>query len=166
VGDDRSLKNLTIIIKCENILQLSAMATLIPASPVLAHLFTNGYNEYPFPNEILKLIRDGAKHSQEISLAAGTEHNNILHYHQRILVRDYKRLKHHIVQQHHNVLAAGHPGRSRTLEYLCRKYTWPKMRTDVDCYTHNCDTYYRMKSSEHAPYLLQIDPGRTYQWIL
>jgi hypothetical protein len=58
-GDDRSLENQTII-KPENILQLSATATPIPASPALAQLFTDGYNEDPFPNKILKLIRDGA----------------------------------------------------------------------------------------------------------
>jgi hypothetical protein len=41
VGDDRSLENQTTIIKPENILQLLAMATPIPASPVLAQLFTD-----------------------------------------------------------------------------------------------------------------------------
>jgi hypothetical protein len=57
-GDNHSLENQTTIIKPENILQLSAMAMLIPASPVLVQLFTNGYNKDPFPNKILKLIRD------------------------------------------------------------------------------------------------------------
>jgi hypothetical protein len=55
-GDDCSLKNQTTIIKPKNILQLSAMATNIPASPVLAQLFTDSYNEDPFPKKILKLI--------------------------------------------------------------------------------------------------------------
>jgi hypothetical protein len=42
--------------KPKNILQLSAMATLTLTSPALVQLFTDGYNEDPFPNEILKLI--------------------------------------------------------------------------------------------------------------
>jgi hypothetical protein len=83
-GDNCSLENQTTIIKAENILQLSAMATSILASPVLAQLFTNSYNEDPFPNKIVKLIRDGAKHCREISLAEYDEHNNLLYYHQRI----------------------------------------------------------------------------------
>jgi hypothetical protein len=62
VGDDHSLENQTIIIKPENILQLSATATLTPASPALVQSFTDGYNEDPFPNRILKLIQDSAKH--------------------------------------------------------------------------------------------------------
>jgi hypothetical protein len=72
------------MIKPENILQLSAIATAIPASPALAQLFTNSYNEDPFPNNILKLIQDGDKYCREISLAECDEHNNLLHYHQRI----------------------------------------------------------------------------------
>jgi hypothetical protein len=119
VGDDRSLKNQTIIIKPENILQLSAMATPTLASPALAQLFTDGYNEDPFPNKILKLIRDGAKHCREICLAECDEHNNLLCYRQRIWVPNYEPLKLHLLQQHHDVPAAGHPGRSKTLEYLC-----------------------------------------------
>jgi hypothetical protein len=56
VGNDCSLENQTTIIKPENILQLSAIATPTLASPALAQLFTDSYNEDPFPNKILKLI--------------------------------------------------------------------------------------------------------------
>jgi hypothetical protein len=96
--DDFSLKNETTIIKPKNILQLSAIATPTLVSPALAQLFTNGYNEDPFPNKILKLIRDGAKHCMEISLAECDEHNNLLHYCQRIWVPNYKPLKLHLLQ--------------------------------------------------------------------
>jgi hypothetical protein len=123
VGDDYSLENQTTIIKPENILQLSAMATLTLASPVLVQLFTNSYNEDPFPNKILKLIRDGAKYCREISLAEYDKHNNLLHYCQRIWVPNYELLKLHLLQQHYDILAAGHPGRSKTLKYLCWNYT-------------------------------------------
>jgi hypothetical protein len=149
-GDDCSLENQTTIIKPEHILQLSAMATPTLASPALAQLFTNGYNEDPFPNKILKLIRDGAKHCREISLAACDEHNNLLHYRQRFWVPNYEPLKLHLLQQHHDVPVAGYPSRSKTLKYLCRNYTWPKMRTDVDCYTRNCHTCQCTKPSRHA----------------
>jgi hypothetical protein len=103
------------------------MATPTPASPALAQLFTNGYNEDLFMNKILKLIRDSAKHCRDISLAEYDEHNNLLCYHQRIWVPNYKPLKLHLLQQHYDILAAEHSGRSKTLEYLCRNYTWPKM---------------------------------------
>jgi hypothetical protein len=57
------------------------MATLIPASPVLLQLFTDGYNKDPFPNKILKLIQDSTKYCREISLAEYNKYNNLLHYH-------------------------------------------------------------------------------------
>jgi hypothetical protein len=98
VGDDCSLENQITIIKPENILLLSAIATLTLASPALVQLFTNSYHEDPFPNRILKLIRDGAKHCWEISLAECDEHNNLLHYCQRIWLPNYKLLKLHLLQ--------------------------------------------------------------------
>jgi hypothetical protein len=152
VGDDRSLENQTTITKPENILQLSPMATPTPASPVLAQLFTDSYNEDPCPNKILKLIRNGAKHCRKISLVECDEYNNLLHYHQRIWVLNYEPQKLHLLPQHHDVPAAGHPGRSKALEYLRRNYPWPKMRTDVDHYTHNCHTCQCTKPSRHAPF--------------
>jgi hypothetical protein len=152
VGDDHSLKNQTTIIKPENILQLSATATPILASPALAQLFTHSYNEDPFPNKILKLIQDGTKHYREISLAECNEHNNLLHYHQRIWVVNYKLLKLHLLQQYYSIPATGYPGRSKTLKYLCQNYTWLKMQIDVDCYTYNYHTYQCMKLSRHIPF--------------
>jgi hypothetical protein len=98
VGDDCSLENQTTIIKPENILQLSAIATPTLASPVLVQLFTDSYNQDPFPNEILKLIQDGTKYCREISLAECNEHNNLLHYCQRIWVPNYEPLKLHVLQ--------------------------------------------------------------------
>jgi hypothetical protein len=98
VVDNCSLENQTTIIKPENILELSAMATPIPASPVLVQLFTDGYNKDPFTNKILKLIRDSAKHYREISLAEYDEYNNLLHYDQRIWVPIYELLKLHLLQ--------------------------------------------------------------------
>jgi hypothetical protein len=56
VGDNCFLENQTTIIKPESILQLLAMATPTLASPVLAQLFTDSYNEDLYPNKILKFI--------------------------------------------------------------------------------------------------------------
>jgi hypothetical protein len=151
-GDDCSLENQTTIIKPENMLQLLAMAMLTPASPVLVQLLTNSYNKDLFRDKILKLIRDGAKYCREISLTEYDEHNNLLHYHQRIWVPNYKLSKLHLLQQHHDVQATGYSGRAKTLKYLCQNYTWPKLRMDINCYTHNCHTYQYTKLSRHAQY--------------
>jgi hypothetical protein len=140
VRDDYSLENQTTVIKPENILQLSATATLTSATSTVIQVFTDGYKEDPFPNEIVKLLRDGTKQRWEISLAECDENNNLLHYCQRIWVPNYEPLKLYLLQQHHDIPATGHPGRSKTVQYLCQNYTWPRMRMDVDCYTRNCHT--------------------------
>jgi hypothetical protein len=87
-----------------------------------------------------------------MSLAECDKHNNLLRYCQRICDPTYKPLKLHLLQQYHDIPAAGYPGRSKTLEYLCQNYTWPKMRTDIDCYTCNCHTCQCMKLSRYAPF--------------
>jgi hypothetical protein len=84
VGDHYCLENQITMIKPQNILQLSAMANVILASPVLIQLCTDSYNEDPFPNKILKLMRDSAKNCRDISLAEYNEYNNLLYYCQRI----------------------------------------------------------------------------------
>jgi hypothetical protein len=98
LGDEYSLQKQTIIIKPKYILELSAIATPIPASRVLAELFTNSYNKDPFTNKILKLIRDSAKYYREISLTEYNEYNNLLYYCQRIWVPNYEPLKLHLLQ--------------------------------------------------------------------
>jgi hypothetical protein len=125
---------------------------LTPSSPALVQLLTYGYIEDPFPNKILKLIQHGAKHCGEISLTECKEHDNFLRYHHRMWVPNYAPLNLHLLQQHHNVLATGYPSRSKTLQYLCRNYTWPKMRPDVDRYPCNCHTCQHTKLSRYAPF--------------
>jgi hypothetical protein len=98
VGDNYSLKNPITVIKPENILPLLAIATLIPASLTLIQLYTNGYKEDPFPNDILKLDRDGAKQCRDISLIVCDKNNNLLDYCQRIWVPYYEPLKLHLLQ--------------------------------------------------------------------
>ena len=37
----------------------------------------------------------------------------------------------HLIQEHHDPPAMGHPGRAKTLELLQRRYYWLRMRNDV-----------------------------------
>jgi len=48
--------------------------------------------------------------------------------------------------------AAGHPGRSKSLELLSRNYYWSEMRYDVETFVRNCHTCQRSKTSRHAPF--------------
>jgi hypothetical protein len=171
-GDDRSLENQTTIIKPENILHASAATPsnqpdIPPAldAPTLNRLFHEAYATDPFPNKVLQMLRDGTKQCKDITLAECEERNNLLLYRRQIWVPDYEPLRLHLMQQHHDTPTAGHPGRSKTLEYLSRTYTWPKMRADVDRYTRNCHTCQRSKSNRHAPFgVLRPLPIPEHPW--
>ena len=52
----------------------------------------------------------------------------------------------YLIQTHHEVPVAGHPGRSKTLELLSKNYHWPKMRQDVERFVRNCHTCRRSKN--------------------
>ena len=45
---------------------------------------------------------------------------------------EYDPLRLRLLRTHHKAAAAGHPGRSKTLELLKRTYFWPRMQRDVD----------------------------------
>ena len=61
-------------------------------------------------------------------------------------------LKLRLIKDFHEVPAAGHPGRSKTLELLSRQYYWPRMHKNVDRLLHNCHTCQRSRTSRHAPF--------------
>ena len=93
--------------------------------------------------------------------------NGRLLYHQCVYVPNYILLKLRLINDFYEVPAARHPGRSRTLELLSRKYYWPRMHKDVDRFLHNCHTCQRLRTSRHAPFgilrpLLIPDRGAWY----
>src|SRR5436190_22684305 len=61
-------------------------------------------------------------------------------------------LKLRLIKDYHETLAAGHPGRAKTLELLARTYFWPKMRKKIDRFVRNCYTCQRSRTPRHAPF--------------
>jgi len=51
-----------------------------------------------------------------------------------------------VIRLHHNVLAAGHGGRWKTVELVTRNYWWPGVTRDVGKYVEGCDLCQRMKN--------------------
>jgi len=101
----------------------------------------------------LQQIRDGNTRSKQLSLAECTESQDArLVYRGRTYVPDYMPLKLRLIQDFHETPAAGHPGRSKTLELLARQYYWPKMHKDVDQFLRNCHTCQRSRTGRHAQF--------------
>ena len=65
---------------------------------------------------------------------------------------NYMPLKLRLIRDFQETPAAGHPGRSKTLELLVRHYYWPKMYKEVDPFVRNYHTCQRARTSCHAPF--------------
>src|SRR5690606_36033093 len=110
---DREFKNSQIVLKPENILHLNAD---LPIRNPLEELFDDAYEHDAFPRSVLQMLTDNVRYSKLISLGECAEVNGRLTYRSRLYVPDHEPLRLHLLQQHHEPPAAGHPGRSKTLE--------------------------------------------------
>jgi len=62
-----------------------------------------------------------------------------------------KELKAEVIQLYHDVLAAGHGERWKTVELVMRNYWWPGVTRDVERYVEGCDLCQRMKNRMEEP---------------
>lgn len=60
-------------------------------------------------------------------------------------------LKSEVLQWGHSSKLVGHPGADRTLEFIKRRFWWPKMTADVRGFVAACQTCSRQKSSNQRP---------------
>ena len=151
-GDERENFNVSTLIKPHQVLKLMADGPAPAPEPTLADLMEQGYEADPFPAKVLRMLDEGQRHCRQISLAECSKIDNRLAYRGRLYVPDHDPLRLHLIKLHHDTPAAGHPGRSKTLELLKRTYHWPRMHQDVDRYVRNCHTCQRSRTSRHAPY--------------
>ena len=119
---------------------------------LLETLFNKAYEADPFPSSVLTMLREGQRHCKHITLAECTEDNGKLRYQNRLFVPDHEPLRLHVIQQHHDTPAAGHPGRSKTLELIQRTYYWPGLRKDTERFVRNCHPCQRSRTARHAPF--------------
>ena len=60
-------------------------------------------------------------------------------------------LRAEVIWLHHDVPAAGHGGRWKTVELVTRNYWWPGVTRDVEKYVEGCDLCQRMKNRTEEP---------------
>lgn len=147
-GDERLQHQSQVLIKPHN-LQISATAS---RDTDLDTLFATAYKADPKPKQILQQLQTGVQCSKHISLAHCSEIDGKLLYNDRVYVPAYSPLILCLIQQNHDSPAAGHPGRSKTIELLQRQYYWPNLQKDVERYIRNCHPCQRSRTSRHAPY--------------
>jgi len=69
----------------------------------------------------------------------------------KIYVPKDEELRAEVVQLHHDVPAAGHGRRWKTVELVTRNYWWPGVTRDVGKYVEGCDLCQRMKNRTEEP---------------
>ena len=65
---------------------------------------------------------------------------------EKVYVSKDKELRVEVIHIHHDVLAAEHRRRWKTVELVTRNYWWPGITRDVGRYVKGCNLYQRMKN--------------------
>lgn len=94
--------------------------------------------------------------------------DSLLRFKGRVYVPAEPRLRRELIQAHHDVETAGHPGVTKTRKLLSRGYYWDSQPRDVKAYTNTCLVCQRTKPRHHRPYGLLgalPQPVRPYQEI-
>ena len=69
----------------------------------------------------------------------------------KVYVPKDEELRVEIIQLHHDMPAAGHGGRWKTVELVTRNYWWPGVTRDIGKYVEGCDLCQRMKNRMEEP---------------
>ena len=69
----------------------------------------------------------------------------------KVYVPKDEELRVEVIWLHHDVLAAGHGGRWKTVELVTRNYWWPGVTRDVGKYVKGCNLCQRMKNRMEEP---------------
>jgi len=64
----------------------------------------------------------------------------------KIYVPKDEKLRKEVIRLYHDMPAAGHRGRWKTVELVMRNYWWPGVTRDVGKYVEGCDLYQQMKN--------------------
>lgn len=136
--EDNCIQHLSQVVpKLSNIATTKLYANTQTTTP-FKQLWSNVCVADPFPNEVIGMINNGVKKSKLVPLSECSISGNKLIFRNRLWVPDDKFLQPMLLQQHHDIPTAGHPGRAKTFEILAHRYNWPSMRKDVDQYVANC----------------------------
>jgi hypothetical protein len=132
-GDDRLVEQHKAMLKLHNLsdeLQLWEAVLAAPHS-ALSQDILKATQTNPFAQRIITALFEGKQHSRVITLSECQVHNGCLYYQHCLYVPTDVTLRLRIIQNNHDIPAAGHPRRARTLDLIRQHYFWPTLRKDV-----------------------------------
>jgi len=81
-----------------------------------------------------------------------TNETGYLHLDGHMYVPEADDLRLRVLRYKHDHPLSGHFSQNRTLELICREYTWPGIRTYAKDYVKSCTACARAKTPRHRPY--------------
>lgn len=172
--DERSLYQHQTLLKPENLsrgmlppkkLQSTVQLAIISTDEEevgidIEKLIATAYEKDEIARNIMKALERGDRqlspmiaknlNAYRVSLADCKTEGGRLFMKGKLWVPDDSHLHLNIILQHHDLPAAGHPGREKTYEMLQRNYYWPGMATHVKQYVKNCHGCKRSKAFRNA----------------
>ena len=142
-----------------------------PMDVAILNLWDLAQRRDKFAPRVLKMLTDGVRYHSGIQLAECEDRNGLLYFRNRKYVPKSDRLRLRILQQAHDSVAGGHPGRAKCHELISRVYWWPKYHT-VRRFINKCHTCKDPSRPDNdikdgsVPYLLPREDGETYQWTI
>ena len=101
-----------------------------------------------FPEAIKERLSRIKQHDYDKNAKIGLETNHpdwkdhghgFITYKNRIYIPPNPRLREDLIREHHNTIAAGHPGRYKTHELITRDYWWPRLQANIRQYIDGCE---------------------------
>jgi transposase InsO family protein len=127
------------------------MAPMI--SPESIDLWVEARNHDTTYQEVVEILEKGEARSLpsrlklQISLSeCNINHQGYINYRNRTWVPEHEPLRTRLIQQAHDSILTGHPGRNETYTLVSREYYWPNMSSDIKRYLRNCDVCGRAKA--------------------
>lgn len=140
------------------VLQNATCMKKIQAAPIavdmmdgLTTLWAQARREDPSYEELVEVVRKGERKfpvtlGVKVSISECEVRDNELFFRGRRWVPDSEPLRTKVIQETHDSIMTGHPGREATATILSRQFFWPNMYRDIRRFVRNCNICNRIKA--------------------
>lgn len=113
----------------------------------LAEAIYEAYTKDTEAAGLVTALHNGDRQYRNMHLADYSLQGDRVYYRGKLWVPGFGHRRTEVIKANHQSLGAGHGGRKKTLDLVCRGYPWIDMHTDVARYVQNCIICRRVKSS-------------------